>query len=254
MPTSLPDWTRPNYSKPGGKPFLFFVVYGSFGKLPGLSASQYRCGGIPGGFSVSQYDAQKNADVLASFQEGYVWDQFRTDSPALADQVAVANECLILRGEVEDRETLDYLRDAVGFLTFLLDHGGIAIYDPFMIHWWNPDEWRKRVFAPAAAVPRSHVVILLSPESQAGETWYHTRGMRKFGRPDLSIHNVPAEYDKAIIDLCERFIELQAFGGIIEEGQQIKMKSLPDGMRCHRKGDLDDPDFNNVHVEISWPK
>jgi len=75
---------------------------------------------------------------------------------------------------------------------------------------------------------------------------------RKFGRPDLSIHSVPTKYNDAIIDLFERFIELQAFGGIIEDGQPIKMKSLPAGMTWERRGNRDDPDFNNVHVEITW--
>lgn len=138
----------------------------------------------------------------------------------------------------------------MGLLTFLLDHGGITVYDPCMFHWWEPEEWRHRIFDPAGPVPRHHVVILTSEELNPALTWFHTRGMRKFGRPDLSIHNVPARRNDAIIDLIERFIELQAFGGIIEEGQAIRMKSLPAGMTCHHEGDLDDPDFNNVHVEI----
>jgi hypothetical protein len=78
--------------------------------------------------------------------------------------------------------------------------------------------------------------------------------MRKFGRPDLSIHNVPESYDDAVIDLIQRFIELQAFGGIIEEGHEVRMRSLPPGMTCHLGGDLEDPAFNNVHVEITPPE
>ena len=41
-------------------------------------------------------------------------------------------------------------------------------------------------------------------------------------------------------------------GAIIEEGQKIRMNSLPEGITCHYEGDLDDPDFNNVHIEIRW--
>jgi hypothetical protein len=76
--------------------------------------------------------------------------------------------------------------------------------------------------------------------------------LRKFGRPDLSVHNVPPSLQEGVIDLCNRFIEFQAFGGVIEEGQGIRMRGLPEGMTCHHGGDLDDPDFNNVHVEITW--
>jgi hypothetical protein len=77
--------------------------------------------------------------------------------------------------------------------------------------------------------------------------------MRKFGRPDVSIRGVPSDRREAAIDLCNRMIELQALGGSIEEGEAIRMASLPDGMTCHHQGTLDDPDFNNVHVAVRWP-
>src|SRR5437667_12446663 len=94
--------------------------------------------------------------------------------------------------------------------------------------------------------------ILHISAEESGGRWFHTRGMRKFGRPDLSLHNVPDEYERAAIELCNRFIELQAAGGRIPDGQEIQMPSLPGGLVCRHKGSLDDPDFNNVHVEIQF--
>jgi hypothetical protein len=44
-----------------------------------------------------------------------------------------------------------------------------------------------------------------------------------------------------------------AFGGMPADGETIQMKSLPAGGVVRHRGDLDDPDFNNVHVEIEWP-
>jgi hypothetical protein len=203
---------------------------------------------------LSHYDAQQYFDVLDAFRQDYVWDQFQAHNPALAGRVAGCTECLILRGQIEDCDNLNYLRDSVGLLTFLLDHGGITVHDPQMFHWWEAEDWRNRVFLADGAVPRRHVVVLTSEELDPALTWFHTRGMRKFGRPDISIRNVPAEHHDGVIDLCERFIELQALGGIIDEGFSVRMNSLPDGMTCHHRGDLDDPDFNNVHVEITWPR
>ena len=75
--------------------------------------------------------------MLTRFQDGYLWDDLKARNPALAEQVAQSPECLILRGELEDGPTLNYLRDAVGLLTFLLDHGGITIYDPSIFQWWT---------------------------------------------------------------------------------------------------------------------
>jgi hypothetical protein len=36
---------------------------------------------------------------------------------------------------LEDQSDLSYLRDTVGLLTSLLDHGGVTVYDPQMFHW-----------------------------------------------------------------------------------------------------------------------
>lgn len=31
------------------------------------------------------------------------------------------------------------------------------------------------------------------------------------------------------------------------------MKGFPQGMICHHKGHLDDSDFNNLHIEVTYP-
>jgi hypothetical protein len=74
--------------------------------------------------------------------------------------------------------------------------------------------------------------------------------MRKFGRPDLSLHGVAESQRAAVIDLFNRFIDLQGLGGIVAEGQEVRLAGLPLGMTCHLRGSVDDPDFDNVHIEF----
>ena len=113
--------------------------------------------------------------------------------------------------------------------------------------------WRSEFFDPALPKVHRHISILYSEEESGGGTWFHTRGLRKFGRPDLSLHNVPDSHKEPVIDLCNRFIDLQANGGRIPEGQEIRMNVLPSGLVCRHKGNLDDPNLNNVHVETQFP-
>lgn len=259
MPENLTAWARPYYERPGGRPFLFYVVFGAFDALHTIDSQMYRTIGVHSGLELGLYNREEYGDVLAGFQAGYLWDELAAQEPALARRIAESDQGLILRGELEDRGDLDYLRDSIGLLACLLDHGGVCVYDPQMFRWWEPGAWRRQVFEPAGPVPRQNVVVLTSDEDESdapGEprTWFHTRGMRKFGRPDLSVHDVPPRYHEAVIDLFERFIEFQALGGTIAESQAIRMRSLPPGMTCHHGGDLDDPDFNNVHVEITLPR
>ncbi len=254
MATDLCDWPRPYFSEPGGKPFLFYVVFGSFPQRPVVDPDRYRTRGLYPGLGLQHYDRTSHPEVFENFRQGYLWDQLTRLRPKLAHTVQVADECLILMGELSDQPDLNYLRDTVGLLTFFLDHGGVILYDPQMFNWWEPTQWRELAFQPGNAMPRHHVVILTSEEPEdASTTWFHTRGLRKFGRPDLSVHRVSPEHQEAVIDLFGRFIEFQAFGGIIEEGKEIRMATLPAGMTCHHAGDLEDFNFNNVHVEISPP-
>jgi hypothetical protein len=252
MASRLTDWPRQHYA-PGGKdPFLFYAVFGRVDTTMIFSRSKYRSDGPPEGISVMTYGPTSNVEVVASFRDGYSWDRLTDAAPTLAANVTAQDSCLVLKGEVSDPPTLNYLRDVIGLLTFFLDAGGVAIYDPQVLTWWAPSDWRRRIFDVGSSAPRHHVAVLLSGDAD-GTQWIHTRGMRKFGRPDLSVRKVRPEHKKATIDLCNRFIEFLAFGGVIEDGQVIRVKSLPSGMRCLHRGNDDDPDFNNDHIEIVWP-
>jgi len=134
--------------------------------------------------------------MVSWFRRGYHWDQLTTEDPNLAAKVAAEDSCLVLKGRVIDPPSLNYFRDVIGLLTFFVDAGGVGIYDPQMFKWWAPSEWRSRIFSPGSCAPHDHVVILTS-EDRHGK-WIHTRGLRKFGRPDLSVHNVGPQHTSAM--------------------------------------------------------
>lgn len=253
MTSELETWKREFFTAGGGDPFLFYVIYGEIDLSEPMSRTTYRSNGAPDGIDVMSCGPEKNPEVPGSFRSGYVWDEFATEDPELASTVTKCEHCLILRGTPSDSTTLNYLRDIVGLITYLLDCGGCVVYDPFMFRWWRPSEWKEHIFNPAAAVPRHHTVILTSEETDPSLTWFHTRGMRKFGRPDISVHNVSTKWVGGVIELCNRLIEHQAFGHVVSEGQEVRMVSLPPGGVIRNAGDLDDPDFNNFHLDIRWP-
>ena len=249
---TLPSWPREFYEAAEQSAFLFYVVYGADTGDLRLSRSKYRCEGLPDGIDVMAYGPNWHPEVVDSFRQGHLWDELRAWRPALAEEIAVQSACVIVRGSVPSGPSLNYFRDTIGLLTCLLDTGGVAIYDPQSLAWWSPDDWRARVFEPASPLPHEHVAILVSDEDDELQ-WFHTRGLRKYGRPDLSQHGVPVKYQEAVVDLFNRFISFQAHGGVIRHGDPVRMESLPDGMICVHGGDEDDPDFNNTHVEILWP-
>ncbi len=197
------------------------------------------------------YDRVKHPETFFNYQTGPIWEKLSQDTPLTANEAERAPQCIIVRGEPTDPPTLDYFRDTIGIIAWLLDVGGAAVYDPQMLWLWSADEWKEDAFEPNEPNPDRHTAIMVSNEDD-GTCWYHSRGMRKFGRPDISVHRVTTMYAEGVTLLIERFIEFQAFGGVIPDGEEIRMKTLPPGGRCRHSGDLEDPHFNNVHVEIEW--
>jgi hypothetical protein len=247
----LKSWPRPHFVPNGGTPLLYYAVFGAFDlKLP-LSKSKYRTSGMPDWIEILSCERGKDPEAFQEYQSGPMWEKLSLDTPLTANEAERAPECIIVRGEPEDPSTLDYFRDTIGILAWLLDAGGAAIYDPQMLWLWSPEEWREDAFGPNEPNPERHTAILLT-EEEDGTCWYRTRGMRKFGRPDLSVHGVMPKHADGVSLLIERFVEFQAHGGVIPDREQIRMKALPHGAVCRHRGSLDDPDFNNVYVEIEW--
>jgi len=247
---TLKTWERKYFTKAFDSSFFFYVVHGNFSADLKMSQTKYRTMGVPVEVKVMKYGPSKNPEYVQSFFDGYLWNSFKENDSLLANKMMESKECIVIAGEVADTFNSNALRDVVGLITCMLDYGGVSVYDMQGFTIMGKEDWNKKIFEPNGSVPRNHVMILYSEEKE--KRWYHTRGMRKFGRPDLSIHNVPSKYEDAVQDLFNRFIEYQGFGGIIADGQKIKMKTLPEGMWCETKGDNEDEDFNNKHVEIYW--
>jgi hypothetical protein len=252
MPAELRSWPRPHFTPGGGNPLLFFVAFGEFDlKKKPFSRSKYRSSGPADWLEVVQLSRDKQAPAIAGYQSGPVWETVSRDAPVTAAEALRAPQAVVVRGELTDPPTLDYFRDVIGVVVWLLDCGGVSIHDPQRLWLWSADEWRREIFEPDQPLPQEHTVILVSEDGECAH-WLHTRGMRQYGRPDLSVHGVGATHLDAVTHMLERFVEMQAFGGVVANGQEVRMRGLPPGGVCWLGGGLDDPDFNNTHIEITW--
>ena len=155
---------------------------------------------------------------------------------------------------LKDGASLDYLRDTLGVLAGMLDIGGSAILDPQTLSLLDADAWRRKYLVRDGAPIRHHLLILCDGEAAPGRSWIRTRGMRKFGRPDISIRQVPDRaVDRAGL-LCEKLVELEALGAHFSDGQRLDIEGVPNGVVVHLGGGLDDVRFNNTYVEFDWPE
>lgn len=251
--TPVHGWERPSWEPGGEKALLFFLVYGEIDPSSLRADAKYRTAGVPAKLQATAMP--RTVDPCAAFLTGEPWNAFQQEEPETAAVVGRAASCTILRGQIDDPRDLHDLRDVIGVITSALDHGGIAVYDPQTFRWWTPKQWKARVFDPGGLVIGTQVMHFGSPDdSHPGTFWHYTHGLRKLGRPDLSVHGASAADEKAIGKAIERLVGWQVDGRVFHDGQTLDGPDLPLGLKVHLQGSLEDPDFNNVHWEIEWPQ
>jgi hypothetical protein len=249
MSEALTTWERPCFEPGGGNAFLLFAVYGQFKDLSEGSGLEYRTEGLPLGVQAHRVTHAGGGEL--PFMTGEMARVAREDNPDGFDLAQTAAECLVLQGEVADPPDLNYLRDIIGLIAWWFDHGAVAALDAQRLKLYDSVAWCLDLFAPLPPRLLNHVIILGSKDD--GHSWLRTRGMRKFGRPDLSMRHVGIDAQGLVAELFNRLLMFQAQGGRIQDGQSVRLTGLPDGITCRLRGALDDPEFNNQHIELCWP-
>jgi len=247
------DWSRPHWTRDEAKAMLLYFVFGTFAAEPKLDLSAHGSQGLLQGVEIMRIPKDRLAHWEGHPLRGALGEILREGNPAAFEAARKAPECLMLRGELADADSLAYLRDTLGVVAALLDAGGGAVVDPQILEIFTADEWRARYADEAIAAARNHVLILCQDDTNGG-AWVKTRGMRKFARPDISIRRVPQSEVQRAGAVASRLVELGVRGMRFGDGSVVEADGLPGGLRVTRGGSLDDPEFNNTHLELIWPR
>lgn len=251
MSKTIPAWQRPHWQPSDEEILLQFYVFGKFeGGRPPMQ--EYGSAGLPDGVEMNSHHHHALRQWEGYPLDGELGRMLKEDAADAYRAAFDAPQVLVIRGTIKDSQATGYLRDTLGVIAALLDVGGTAVFDPQIASLLTADAWRRRYLVPDGAPIRHHLLIMRDSEGP-GRSWVHTRGLRKFGRPDISLRNVPdRDIDKAGI-LCERMADMQALGAHFKQGQTLETEGLPD-MVAQLGGDLSHPDFNNSYVEFRWPQ
>src|SRR5574337_593821 len=203
-----PEWSRPHWTRDDAKAMLVYFVFGEFAAELRLDLSTHGSAGLPAAVQIGRIPKAMLAHWEGHPLRGALGEILREGNPDAFEAARKAPECLMLRGELPDSDSLDYLRDTLGVVAALLDVGGGA--------------------------------------------GVKTRGMRKFARPDVSIRRVPQAEVQRAGAVAARLVELQAHGMRFGDGSTLDVEGLPGGLKMTRGGSLEDPEFNNTHLELIW--
>ena len=239
------SWPRPRYVAGGGDALIFLEIYGSWsGAEMQVARAQHNSAGLP-----SELSAQLLPNN-SSYWDGPMARVLKEANPAAWQTARDAPQTLTIRGEIPDPSSLDYLRDVIGVVAAALENGGVAALDPQTLSIWENQQWRERFFDDPFE-PTKHAVILVTPQDD-GRVWLHTRGMRLFGRPDISCRDARPDELEGLQSIFNGLMRMMAAGALIPDGQPVRAADSDEILRCYNRGDLDDAEFNNRHLELEW--
>lgn len=216
------------YQSTSEKIFFRYRIYGEFPPLPAFSSTEYRSAGLFKGVKLFRYD-QHHASQLAEIRSGEAWESAAGRSAALDARILMSPECIELKADFADQSNLDYLRDTVGLIMFMLENGGCAVYDYLSNRWWDALTWRREIFSPPFS-PRLYLKI--NEELNGDKINLITSGMVKFARPEIKIVDVTRDDVNNAKEIIYKLSDVLAAGAIIQDGQEINIKSLTKVLIC----------------------
>jgi len=225
-------WSRP-YWKPTGRPASLFYFIPGEPPTAGLelSRSRHHAEGFPEGLELSAHERSAAPEWFAGF--------FARPGLGVGLDEAFGDRA-------------DEIRAAA--------RGGLSVLDLNAARWWSREEWLRR-FVDRGGFAVGDFVSIISSEDELVHPglWGHTRGLRKFGRPDLQAKHVPGPWQqgntlvgaagKVLNSLAERL----CLGAVLRHGEVMAFPGMR--RKCTfllTPDDIDSPTchFGNEVLEV----
>lgn len=243
-------YERPYYTDLNYHPLLFYVIFGVKDEKLVVSRKKHNVDGFPEGLSCSYCRKSENGEYMESVIGGDLGGVMKKSNHTLYEKIKCADKWAIISGEAVQDNDLNYMRNVIGYIQAFMENGAFGVLDLQTFTLYTPDEWKNKIFLREFS-PYDHVVILTSEENDG--MWLHTRGMRKFGRPDISVENVGKNDVEEVAQVINQMIYYGALG--IFFAQPTKLHTYSGNayiVRPEFVNDFDNVDFNNAYYRIDW--
>jgi len=222
---SIPTWSRGSF-QPGGSPADLHLLIFAGQPLPAsLELSRQRdglpLGEAPGGIYLSEIQQDEAPGWFARFQQGPGLAAAQQALDQDLDALLAATRCFELAGEERDPADLRYLQHAWGVVRRLCQLGFGPVHDRHARRWWS----RGQVlgWAPERPFDLSRELGLerLDPGDERLGQLLLTRGLAKFGRPDLVLVRAQPGDEQLIWSLASALADgAQLPAGVAMENEQ----------------------------------
>jgi len=223
---SPPRWQRPFWTPGGAEAEVAMVAFSQTPLPAGFTLAGERHGapsaGVPKTLNLGTLSARDNAEWIQGFFEPELLELARADLGGSPARLGEARHAHTLSGCFPDAPHLDHLQAVWALLRALAEAGCFVFLDLVAARWLSPDE--VAALAPDAPfeLDREISIILESEVRAEGVQVCHTRGLRKFGRPDLLSFEPPEQDGEATAGLLHALAERLALGEQVGAGDTFR--------------------------------
>ena len=168
---------------------MYFVVFGAEADLLEIDGDLHRVDEVPDGIDAHEL----GPEWVASFFEPPMGEQLRLADPETAEACEATESCIVVTGTVDDPVDARLPAQLDRHHHRRPRHRRHRRAQPADAHPLRPRHVaRPRSSTPTArlAPPARDDPVLRRGRDTGPGCWVHTRGLRVFGRPDLSMHGV----------------------------------------------------------------
>lgn len=245
------DYERPYYEDLNYHPLLFYVVFGVEDEELSVSRERHHVDEFPEGLDMIFYKKPEHSEYMSSMLEGTLGEILKEDNPVLYEAARNSDGWAVIRGEVVQDTDLNYMRNAIGFVQALVEKDAVGVLDLQTFKLFSSEEWTENFFSKE--FDAYHHVVILASQMEDGSIWLHTRGMRKFGRPDMSLKNVTPEDVNHAAQVINQMIYYGALGVFFSQPTKLHTHTgRTYVVKTKFVEDFENPDFNNSYYEFSW--
>lgn len=242
---------RPYYRESDCRPLLYYAVFGVSDEELKVSREAHHVDEFPEGLNFVICDRNSNGDYMQSLLGGSLGRILDRQRHELYSQVRDMERWAVISGGVRQDDTLRYMQNVIGFIQALLETGAAGVLDLQTFSLYSSREWTDTFFEQEFN-PCRHAVILSSADADGG-FWLHTRGMRKFGRPDISMENVPEGEIGAAASVINQMIYYGSLGAFFDRETKLHVQSGHAYLvKPQLVNDYENPDFNNAYYRLMW--
>lgn len=188
---TLPQWTRPLWTAGGGDAEVAVVAFSEMPLPPDFTLAEDRHGapsaGVPEPLDLRTVSAEDNPEWIRGFFEGGLLESAKLDLGWEQPPVERARHAHYVSGSFPDPSDLDHLQATWALLRALTEAGAFALLDLRATRWLASEDVGALALDAPFDLDREITIVVETDSPEQSPLVCHTRGLRKFGRPDLLI-------------------------------------------------------------------